>query len=172
MKIKINISINKQISINKHTDLIQINIIIILLMILKFNSYFLTEFILLILFNTQGIVKLSSVTIGTAIVPNQCGHLGSNNPLRKLDCSIFKLSKGMCCLLTITSSDEETDDDGVTSIVESYKTACIILDKIDAKIINKTSQQYKYLGDVLIECSQRYFRYSLAFILLITLLCL
>ena len=49
--------------------------------------------------------KLNSakVEIGKAIVQNQCSSLGENNPLRLIDCSIFKLDKGMCCLLTITN---------------------------------------------------------------------
>ena len=132
---------------------------------------FIFSFILLILFKIESI-ETSSVTIGTSVIPNECGTLGTNNPLRLLDCSIFKLSKGMCCQLTITTSDEETDDDGVTSIVESYKTACIIMEKYDAKSIKAATQEYKYLGDVLIECSQKYFRYSLIFTFLISLLCL
>ena len=136
---------------------------------LKNNLIF--PFLLLILFNTKTTEKYSDVTSGTAVIPNECSTLGANNPLRKLDCSIFKLSKGMCCLLTITTSNEETDDDGVTSIVESYKTACIIMQKLDAKSIKTATQQYKYLGDVLIECSQEYYRYSLVFMLLISILC-
>ena len=141
------------------------------MMIFNAKKNFIIPFILLILFKIESI-ETGTVTIGTSVIPNECGTLGSNNPLRLLDCSIFKLSKGMCCQLTITTSDEETDDDGVTSIVESYKTACIIMLKYDAKSIKSATQEYKYLGDVLIECSQKYFGYSLFFILLTSLLCL
>ena len=104
-----------------------------------------------------GKINAASVEIGKAIVPNQCGSLGENNPLRLLDCSIFQLSKGMCCLLTITKTKTDIDDDGVESLVEYFETACIVLEKIDAQIINSTTIQYKSLGgDVLIECSHLY----------------
>ena len=141
-------------------------------MFLKLKRYNLIPFILLIFLNSQGKVKLTSISVGTAIVPNECSSLGTNNPLRKLDCTIFELSEGMCCMLTITTTDEELDDDGVSSLVEHYKTACIILPKINAKIINQTTLEYKYLGDVLIECSQNYFKFSFTFLVLITLLCI
>ena len=128
-------------------------------------------FLILILMNLKNNVNASTIAIGKAIVPNQCSSLGLNNPLRLKDCSIFKLSKGRCCLLTITLVEEETDDDGVTSMVENYKTACIVLDKIDAKVRNQTSQRYKYLGgDVLIECSQKFKCYSLVFMFFIMLM--
>ena len=141
-------------------------------MFLKLKRYNLIPFILLIFLNSQGKVKLTSISVGTAIVPNECSSLGTNNPLRKLDCTIFELSEGMCCMLTITTTDEELDDDGVSSLVEHYKTACIILPKINAKIINQTTLEYKYLGDVLIECSQNYYKFSFTFLVLITLLCI
>ena len=141
-------------------------------MFLKLKRYNLIPFIILIFLNSQGKVKLTSISVGTAIVPNECSSLGTNNPLRKLDCTIFELSEGMCCMLTITTTDEELDDDGVSSLVEHYKTACIILPKINAKIINQTTLEYKYLGDVLIECSQNYYKFSFTFLVLITLLCI
>ena len=141
-------------------------------MILNAKNCFIFSLIFLVFLNNQHKVKSSTVTIGTAIVPNECSTLGSNNPLRLLDCSIFQLSDGMCCLLTITTTDEETDDDGVTSMVEHYRTACIILPKINAKIINQTTLEYKYLGDVLIECSQKYLNYSFGFLFLILSLCI
>ena len=131
----------------------------------------LISFFIVTLLNLQQEVKAASIAIGQAVVPNQCGTLGLNNPLRLKDCSVFKLSKGRCCLLTITITEEETDDDGVTSMVENYKTACIVLDKIDAKVRNQTSQQYKYIGgDVLIECSQKYLCNSLVVLFFIMLL--
>ena len=111
-----------------------------------------------------GKVNMASVEIGKSVVPNQCSSLGTNNPLRLLDCSIFTLSKGMCCLLTITNTKKDIDADGVESMVEYFETACIILEKIDAQIINKTTNDYKYLGgDVLIECSQEYLNKSIIF---------
>ena len=104
-----------------------------------------------------GKINAASVEIGKAVVSNQCSSWGENNPLRLLDCSIFQLSKGMCCLLTITKTKIDIDDDGVEAPVEYFETACIVLEKIDAQIINSTTIQYKNLGgDVLIECSHLY----------------
>ena len=101
-----------------------------------------------------GKINTASVEIGESVVDNECGSLGKNNPLQLLDCSIFKLEKGLCCLLTITKTKKEVEE-GVTQNEEYYETACIILNKIDAKTINETSIEYKNLGgDVLIECSQ------------------
>ena len=65
----------------------------------------------------------------------------------------------MCCLLTITNNVEKTDEDGVQYFEEVYSTACIILQKIDAQVINSTTIEYKKYGDdVLIECSQLYIK--------------
>ena len=103
-------------------------------------------------------VNSATVSPGKSVVPNQCSSLGNNNPLRLLDCSIFKLDKGMCCLLTITKTNKDFED-GVLSNEEYYQTACIVLEKINADIINSTTIQYKQLGgDVLIECSQKYIK--------------
>ena len=100
----------------------------------------------------------ADVAPGKAVVPNECSSLGDNNPLRLIDCSIFKLDKGMCCLLTITKTKEE-EDEGIVSKEEYYQTACIVLEKINADIINATTLEYKKLGgDVLIECSQKYIK--------------
>ena len=64
----------------------------------------------------------------------------------------------MCCLLTITKTNKDFED-GVVSNEEYYQTACIVLEKINADIINSTTLQYKRLGgDVLIECSQKYIK--------------
>ena len=103
-----------------------------------------------------GKVNMAEVIVGKSIVANECGSLGQNNPLRLLDCSIFKLDKGMCCLLTITKT-KKSEEEGVVQTEEYYETACIILERIDAQVINATSREYNYLGgDVLIECSQLY----------------
>ena len=103
-------------------------------------------------------VNSANVSPGKSVVANQCSSLGDNNPLRLLDCSIFKLDKGMCCLLTITKTNKDFED-GVLSNEEYYQTACIVLEKINADIINSTTIQYKQLGgDVLIECSQKYIK--------------
>ena len=121
------------------------------------NIIFLIFFIILIYF--KGNVNAADVEIGKSVVPNQCSSLGENNPLRLIDCSIFKLDKGMCCLLTITNNVEKTDEDGVQYFEEVYSTACIILQKIDAQVINSTTIEYKKYGDdVLIECSQLYIK--------------
>ena len=109
---------------------------------------------LIIFFSLINFLNAANVEIGEAIVPNQCSSLGKNNPLRLIDCSIFKLNKGMCCLLTITNKIQKTDEENVKYFEEVYDTACIILEKIDAQIINSTTIQYKKYGDdVLIECS-------------------
>ena len=121
------------------------------------NKIFLIFFIILIYF--KGNVNAADVEIGKSVVPNQCSSLGENNPLRLIDCSIFKLDKGMCCLLTITNNVEKTDEDGVQYFEEVYSTACIILQKIDAQVINSTTIEYKKYGDdVLIECCQLYIK--------------
>ena len=130
--------------------------------------YIFSIFIFYNIIDFYGKVNMASVEIGKSVVPNQCSSLGTNNPLRLLDCSIFQLSKGMCCLLTITKTKKDIDDDGVESLVEYFETACIVLEKIDAQIINKTTIEYKNLGgDVLIECSQEYFNKSFLIILII-----
>ena len=104
-------------------------------------------------------VNVSEVEIGKAVVPNECSSLGENNPLRLIDCSIFKLNKGMCCLLTISTNDTDKID----------RTACIVLEKFDAGIINSTSRKYKEMGigDALIECKNFYIYYSYILILFI-----
>ena len=132
----------------------------------KFN-FILQILIFLNILKFYGKINTASVTIGKSIVTNECGSLGENNPLQLLDCSIFKLEKGLCCLLTITKTQKK-EDEGVLQNEEYYETACIILDKIDAKTINETSIEYKSLGgDVLIECSQLYIYKSFIYITLI-----
>ena len=118
------------------------------------------------LLNLQGEVLGADVTVGKSVITNECGTLGTNNPLRLLDCSIFKLSKGMCCMLTITLT-ETIEEDGVQSIQETYKTACIILEEYNAKIIRQATTEYKKLGgDVLIECNQNYISVLYIYLLL------
>ena len=117
----------------------------------KLNIYPFLLFLLIL-----GQVLGTDVDVGTSVVKNECSTLGSNNPLRLLDCSVFKLKKGMCCLLTITLT-ETIEQDGVQSIQESYKTACIILEKMDAQTRKAATNEYKKLGgDVLIECCEYY----------------
>lgn len=49
---------------------------------------------------------ISSVpAYGTPIITNECGTLGSNNPIESKDCQTFKLTTGYCCYLTITVTD-------------------------------------------------------------------
>ena len=120
---------------------------------MKYNFIF--SIIIFICF-FYGKVNMAEVIVGKSVVANECGSLGQNNPLRLLDCSIFKLDKGMCCLLTITKT-KKSEEEGVVQTEEYYETACIILERIDAQVINATSREYNYLGgDVLIECSQLY----------------
>ena len=126
--------------------------------------------IFLTLLEYQGKIYNAVIPIGKAVVPNECSSLGLNNPLRLLDCSIFKLEKGLCCLLTITTKDNETEcEDEVCQHDEIFRTACIILEKKDSKIINQTSVKYRTYGDVLIECSQDYITNSIIFIALLFL---
>ena len=130
---------------------------------LKFTSknilnIFLAIFIFSTIINHKSQVYGADISVGKAIITNECGTLGSNNPLRLLDCSIFKMSNGMCCMLTVTTT-EIVEQDGVQSILESYKTACIILEEYSADVIRKMTNRYKkFVGDVLIECSQRYLK--------------
>ena len=137
---------------------------------MKFYFKYIFEFIILLsLIQQKGKINNANVKIGQAIVPNECSSLGLNNPLRLLDCSIFKLEKGLCCLLTITIKENMTDCDGedVCQTEEIFKTACIVLSKKDSKIINETSSKYKSLGDVLIECSQDYIPNSIIFVFIL-----
>ena len=130
-------------------------------------NFILKILIFLYILKFYGKINTASVEIGESVVPNECGSLGKNNPLQLLDCSIFKLEKGLCCLLTITKTKKEVEE-GVTQNEEYYETACIILNKIDAKTINETSIEYKkFGGDVLIECSQLYIYKSFIYITLI-----
>ena len=121
-------------------------------------KYIFSFIIFLTLLENKGKINSVTIPVGKSVVPNECSSLGINNPLRLLDCSIFKLDKGLCCLLTITNSnvtDIDIEDD-VLQHEEIFRTACIILPKKDSKIINETSMRYKNLGEVLIECSQDY----------------
>ena len=130
-------------------------------------NFILKILIFLYILKFYGKINTASVEIGKSVVDNECGSLGKNNPLQLLDCSIFKLEKGLCCLLTITKIKKEVEE-GVTQNEEYYETACIILNKIDAKTINETSIEYKkFGGDVLIECSQLYIYKSFIYITLI-----
>ena len=140
---------------------------------LKSNIEKLNPFFFIILFALINKLNSASVEIGKAVVPNQCSSLGENNPLRLIDCSIFKLDKGMCCLLTITNKVQREDEEKVKYLEEVYFTACIILEKIDAQVINSTTIQYKKYGDdVLIECSHFFlnsFIYLFYFLFLLTI---
>ena len=138
----------------------------------KFNIISILLF-LAVLYN-EGAILGADISVGTAVIANQCSSLGSNNPLRLLDCSIFKISKGMCCMLTITLSEFVTDEDtGIQSYQESYKTACIILEKYDAAVIKKATNDYKKLGgDVLIECKQNYISVLYIYFILFAFICI
>ena len=128
-------------------------------------KYILNIIIFFTLLEYQGKIYNITIPVGKSVVPHECSSLGLNNPLRLLDCSIFKLEKSLCCLLTITIKANETEcEDDLCSHEEIFKTACIVLPKKDSKIINETSMKYKSLGDVLIECSQDYITNSIIFI--------
>ena len=93
----------------------------------------------------------SEPAFGTPIIPNECGSLGSYNPMIAKDCQTFKLSSGYCCYLTITVTEK---DPTTGNDIDVERTACIISPnnnpKKKAELINK----FSYLnGDVLIECS-------------------
>ena len=134
----------------------------------NYIKYILNFIIFLSLIEFKGKIYNATIPVGKAVVSNECSSLGTNNPLRLLDCSIFNLDKGLCCLLTITPKDDKTEcEDEVSSSKEIFRTASIILSKKDSKIINETSMKYKSYGDVLIECSQDYISNSIIFIILI-----
>ena len=125
---------------------------------MKHYIKYIFSFIIFLTLLNHGKINSVTIPVSKSVVPNECSSLGINNPLRLLDCSIFKLDKGLCCLLTITNSnvtDIDIEDD-VLQHEEIFRTACIILPKKDSKIINETSMRYKNLGEVLIECSQDY----------------
>ena len=132
----------------------------------KINKIFSVILLFYTIINHQGKVKGADITVGKSVITNECGTLGTNNPLRLLDCSIFKLSKGMCCMLTITLT-EIYEEDGVQQIWETYKTACIVLEQYNAKVIKEATTEYKKLGgDVLIECNQNYLSVLYIYLLL------
>ena len=136
----------------------------------QYIKYILNFIIFLTLIEYQGKIYNAVIPVDKAVVPNECSSLGLNNPLRLLDCSIFKLDKGLCCLLTITTNDNETEcEDELCQKEEIFRTACIILEKKDSKIINETSMKYRTYGDVLIECSQDYVSNEIIFISLVLL---
>ena len=132
----------------------------------NFIKYIFNFIIFLTLIQYNGKIKNAIIEIGKSVVPNECSSLGTNNPLRLLDCSIFQLDKGLCCLLTISkTSDKCEDDDDETC--EYAKTACIVLSKKDSKIINETSMKYKDKGQVLIECSHNYIKFYFDFLVIL-----
>ena len=110
------------------------------------NYSFFLSFLLSLLLSVS-----SEPAFGTPIIPNECGSLGSNNPMIAKDCQTFKLSSGYCCYLTITVTEK---DPTTGNDIDVERTACIISPnnnpKKKAELINK----FSYLnGDVLIECS-------------------
>lgn len=91
----------------------------------------------------------SAPAFGTPIISNECGTLGTNNPIESKDCQTFKLTTGYCCYLTITVTDYY--ENGTDYQVE--KTACIISPNNDPKQKAELISKFSYLnGDVLIEC--------------------
>ena len=123
---------------------------------MKHYFKYIFSFIIFLTLLNRGKINSVTIPVSKSVVPNECSSLGINNPLRLLDCSIFKLDKGLCCLLTITNSNGTEVEDDILQHDETFRTACIILPKKDSKIINETSMRYKNLGEVLIECSQDY----------------
>ena len=139
-------------------------------MVNKLNFY--SAILFLAILSYQGLILGANIEVGTAVISNECGSLGSNNPLRLLDCSVFKLSKGMCCMLTITISNT-IEEEGVQSIEESYQTACIILEKYNADVVRQATNEYRRLGgDVLIECYENYLSISYIYLLFLIILIL
>ena len=132
----------------------------------SFIKYIFNYIIFLTLIQFKGKTKNAIIEIGKSIVPNECSSLGINNPLRLLDCSIFQLDKGLCCLLTISKTSDKCGDEDEDTC-EYAKTACIVLSKKDSKIINETSMKYKNLGQVLIECSHNYIKFYFNFLVIL-----
>ena len=134
---------------------------------MKHYIKYIFSFIIFLTLLNHGKINSVTIPVSKSVVPNECSSLGINNPLRLLDCSIFKLDKGLCCLLTITNSNGTEVEDDILQHDETFRTACIILPKKDSKIINETSMRYKNLGEVLIECSQNYITNKIFFVSLL-----
>ena len=115
----------------------------------------------------------NEVEPGNLIIANTCGNLGGNNPLRKLDCTIYndnifikKKQKWKCCYLTVTKESNEYDDDTQTyQVTETYYTACIKMSSTSANAIKEEEKKLmEYGDDVLIECKANFFNYMHIFI--------
>ncbi len=97
-----------------------------------------------------------TIYIGKPVVKNQCSSLGQNNPLKAKDCSIFNSKKLNCCLLSATTSEVVTLDDGTSIEEKMSKTACIIMPaKYSTEELRTTRRGYMAelgIDDILIEC--------------------
>ena len=125
--------------------------------------------IYLTLFTLLFISIKSEPEFGEPIIPNQCGSLGSNNPMIAKDCQTFKLSSGYCCFLTITFTQKKKKGDEIR--VE--RTACIISPNNNPKKKAELIKKYDYLnGDVLIECSSNFISVFQSYYILLSLVIL
>ena len=125
--------------------------------------------IYLTLFTLLFISIKSEPEFGEPIIPNQCGSLGSNNPMIAKDCQTFKLSSGYCCFLTITFTkiNEKGDE------IRVERTACIISPNNNPKKKAELIKKYDYLnGDVLIECSSNFISVFQSYYILLSLVIL
>lgn len=112
----------------------------------------------------------SEPAFGTPIIPNECGSLGSNNPMIAKDCQTFKLSSGYCCYLTITVTEK---DPTTGNDIDVERTACIISPNNNPKKKAELIKKYDYLnGDVLIECSSNFISVFQSYYILLSLVIL
>lgn len=95
------------------------------------------------------------ILIGKPIVPNQCGPLGQNNPVKLNDCSIHSKKNANCCLLTTFEDKFIEDQDGEQFFQRLSETACIVLEKSDSKTITKVRKGFRDaldIPDLTLEC--------------------
>lgn len=118
-----------------------------------FNKLPIILFCCLISFSYQE----DKLEFGTPIIPNECGSLGSNNPVQAKDCQTFKLSTGYCCYLTVTKESK------------AY-TACITSPNNNPKKKAELINQYSYLsGDILIECPGNFLSFTQSYYMIFML---
>ena len=129
------------------------------------NYSFFLSFLLSLLLSVS-----SEPAFGTPIIPNECGSLGSNNPMIAKDCQTFKLSSGYCCYLTITVTEK---DPTTGNDIDVERTACIISPNNNPKKKAELIKKYDYLnGDVLIECSSNFISVFQSYYILLSLVIL
>jgi hypothetical protein len=108
------------------------------------------------------ILLLDFIFSDPPVIPNECSSLGNNNPLKAMDCKVFKFenNKQWCCYFTVTNTTSFVDEDTMTTeYIKSKGTACVVLNSITSKEKSKKLEeiQKNITGDrMLIQCNCDY----------------